>query len=69
MTPIYEAANDDFNAATYLFFVGARRPQAWAGRMPAYEPLTAAGSWIGRVDSHSGSLVKRIANIALSRRR
>jgi hypothetical protein len=44
MTPIYEAANDDFNAATYLCFVGARHPQSWAGRMPAYEPLTAAGT-------------------------
>lgn len=44
---IYESANNDFNAATYLFFVGSRYPEKWNVLMPAYEPLVNSGNWIG----------------------
>lgn len=44
---IYEACNDDENAAIYLFFVGSRQPERWRDKMPAYQPITNAGNWIG----------------------
>jgi hypothetical protein len=47
---VYEAVNDDPNAAVYLFFVGSKNPARWAGVFPAYEPIDVAGSWIGRDD-------------------
>ncbi len=51
---IYEACNEDVNAATYLLFVAARHPERWRGQMPAYEPLTAAGNWIGASNGRRG---------------
>lgn len=45
---VYEAVNDDPNAAVYLFFVGSKDPARWADVFPAYEPIDVAGSWIGR---------------------
>lgn len=47
LTVIYEAANTDFNAATYLFFVGSKKPDKWKGKMPTYKKLEDAGNWIG----------------------
>lgn len=44
---IYEAENRDRNAATYLLFVGARHPERWTGRLPAYRPLEQSAQWIG----------------------
>ena len=45
---VYEAANNHFNAAVYLFFVAARDPAKWRDKMPAYEPVRTAGERIGR---------------------
>lgn len=45
---IYEAANDDFNAATYLLVVASRHPERWRGKLPAYQPVQKAARWIGR---------------------
>ena len=45
---IYEAVNDDFNAATYLLVVATKRPEAWRGKLPAFQPVTKAAGWIGR---------------------
>ncbi len=44
---VYEAANQDFNAAVYLFFVAARDSVKWQNKMPSYEPIKVAGKWIG----------------------
>lgn len=44
---VYEAANQDFNAGVYLFFVAARDPLKWQNQMPPYEPIKIAGQWIG----------------------
>jgi hypothetical protein len=44
---IYESANTDFNAATYLFFVGSKHPERWVQKMPAFKPVMNAGDWIG----------------------
>ena len=48
-TVVYESANDDFNAAIYLFFVAARYPNKWRDRMPAYDPIRLAGRRIGEL--------------------
>ena len=47
LTVIYESANNDCNAATYLLFVASRRPERWIERMPVYQPLQRVGDWIG----------------------
>ncbi len=47
MQVVYEAANNDFNAAVYLFFVGSRHPERWQDRFPAWSPVTEAGQWVG----------------------
>ena len=55
---IYEACNTDENAAIYLFFVGSRHPDRWREHMPPYQPVAAAGDWIGYVppSRHSSRL-------------
>ena len=45
---LYEAENQDRNAATYLLFVGARHPERWTGKLPGYTPLTQSAHWIGQ---------------------
>ena len=47
LTVLYEACNHDENAATYLFFVGARQANQWQNRMPSFTPIQLAGEWIG----------------------
>ena len=42
---VYEAANNEFNVATYLFVVGSRYPDRWTGVMPAWDPVYPAASW------------------------
>ncbi|WP_052812997.1 surface carbohydrate biosynthesis protein [Desulfonatronum thioautotrophicum] len=44
---IYEVANNDPNAATYLLFVGSRHPEKWNQKMLSYKPIEKAGAWIG----------------------
>ncbi len=44
---IYEARSPFRNSAIYLFFVAARVPGGWTGRLPPYRPMMRAGSWIG----------------------
>lgn len=46
---IYESANSPRNAAIYLFFVGARTPDKWRGRLPSFTPIAQAGTTIGDV--------------------
>lgn len=48
MTVIYEAGNQHVGAASYLFFVGSRKPEQYLDKMPAWEPLGKQGAWIGR---------------------
>ena len=47
---VYEAANDDLNSAIYLVFVAARDPVAWKRKLPKYQPIEVAGSWLGHQD-------------------
>jgi len=44
---VYEAANNDDNAAVYLFFIASKYPQNWLGKMPEYTRVYPAGEWIG----------------------
>lgn len=48
MTVIYEASNQHIGAASYLFFVGSRKPEQYLGKMPPWEPLGKQCAWIGR---------------------
>lgn len=48
MTVIYEAMNNDFNAATYLMFVASKNPERWESIMPSYQKLKEAASWLGK---------------------
>ena len=54
MTVIYEAVNNDPDAATYLISVGARNPETWKGRMPEWSPVHKAADWIGRMPPPAG---------------
>jgi hypothetical protein len=47
LTVIYENANNDFNAATYLFMVASRHPERWSDKMPPLRPEGMAATWIG----------------------
>lgn len=47
MEVVYEAANNDFNVASYLISVGSKHPQRWYGVMPESEPIYPAASWVG----------------------
>lgn len=57
---IYEAGNSNVNAAVYLFFVGSRHPERWRDKMPAYQPVTNAGDWIGYVPPPPVSRLDRL---------
>lgn len=48
LSVVYESANSDANAATYLFFAGSRKPQRWRDKMPPYTAVSNAADWIGR---------------------
>lgn len=59
-TAVYEAASPEPEAGVYLLSVGVRRPEAWAGKLPAYTPLgTEVGRWIGRP---SRGLLQRLSS-------
>jgi len=63
MEVVYEAANDDINAATYVLAVGAKNPEAWSGRLPEFTPLSEIAGWIGRGDlqfSRRSGFVRRV---------
>jgi len=47
MTVLYESVNNDFNAATYLFFIASKQPDCWNHRIPDFEKIEKAGNWIG----------------------
>jgi len=47
LTVIYESANSDCNAATYLFVVASRKPQEWINKIPVGQSLERVGDWIG----------------------
>ncbi|MCH6236512.1 hypothetical protein [Cognataquiflexum rubidum] len=44
---IYESSNNDFNACTYLFSIGSRKPEKWVEKFPLIEPERNAANWIG----------------------
>lgn len=44
---VYESANDEPNAATYLLIIGSRTPEAWSGKLPPWQPVEHLGDWIG----------------------
>jgi len=46
----YEAANNDFNAATYILMVGSKKADSWANQMPEFEKLQEVADWIGSKD-------------------
>ncbi len=60
MHVLYESANNDFNAATYLFFVGSKRAAHWKGKMPAYTAIENAANWIGKKNNRG--LFARLLN-------
>lgn len=47
---IYEASNENNDAAVYLFFVGSRQPELWRSKMPSYRPVSSAAAWIGSLE-------------------
>lgn len=48
MTVIYEASNQHTGAASYLFFVGSRKPEQYFGKIAPWKPLGKQCAWIGR---------------------
>jgi hypothetical protein len=46
---LYESANNDFNAATYLFYVASKTPDKWLGKFPKQDKITKAADWIGTI--------------------
>jgi hypothetical protein len=53
MDVLYESANNDFNAATYLFFIASRNKNKWNNQFPEYFHITKAANWIGQVNKLS----------------
>lgn len=48
MTVVYEAINEQVDAASYLFFVGSYKPERYLDKMPPWEPLGPnLCTWIG----------------------
>jgi len=43
----YEAANNDFNAATYILMVGSKKADSWVNKMPEFKKLQEVANWIG----------------------
>lgn len=65
---VYEAANSPRNAAIYLLFVGVREASAWAGRLPAHQPIEVAGHLIGDRPLHARyRQLRRVAGRLLGR--
>lgn len=61
LSVVYESANNDFNAASYIFMVGAREPEKWNEKMPSYTPIKVAASWIGDENKKGGnSFISRL---------
>jgi hypothetical protein len=46
-TVLYESANNDVNAGTYLFHIATLQPEKWKGIFTESIPITTAGDWIG----------------------
>jgi hypothetical protein len=45
---IYESANNDFNAGTYIFHIGSKKPERWSSLFPERgELLNNVANWIG----------------------
>ena len=44
---VYEAESPQQNAAIYLLFVASRHPESYLGKLPDYEKIRLAGSWMG----------------------
>ncbi len=44
---VYEAANNQRNAAVYLFVVASRQPERWKNVLPSWKPVTHAAGWVG----------------------
>lgn len=47
LTVVFESANNQCNAAVYLFFVASRHPERWIGKLPTCQPVTHAAGWVG----------------------
>lgn len=47
MTVVYEAANNDFNAAVYILMVASKTPQKWLNVFPKWKQVEVAASWVG----------------------
>lgn len=52
---IYESANNEFNTATYLFFVASKFPGKWGHLMPVHTKIHKAASWIGNEVQYKGN--------------
>lgn len=59
MEVVYESANNDTNAATYLFFIGSKQAAKWKDKLPDYTMVENAANWIGRPDTR-GMLARLI---------
>jgi hypothetical protein len=57
---IYESANNDFNAATYLFFIGSKKPEKWFNSIPSQDIIECAANWIGTDNVKKKSFFNRI---------
>ena len=44
---VLESANNDVNAATYVFCIGSKEPAEWRDVLPPTESIETAASWIG----------------------
>lgn len=42
-TPLYESCNRHMLAGVYIFFVAARHPERWNGKLPAFKAVQSAG--------------------------
>lgn len=47
MTVIYEVSNQHVGAASYLLFVGSRKPERYQDNIPPWKPLGQQCRWIG----------------------
>lgn len=60
---IYEAANNDFNTSTYLFFIASKNPQNWLNKMPSYSKIQCAANWIGKECNKKNSIFKNLSRL------
>jgi hypothetical protein len=54
MEVLYESANNDFNAATYLFYIASKKPELWRDKIESCQPIKNAASWIGSIQKSKG---------------